>query len=219
MVKLKQINLILFFLFCFQASLHSQEKDKDTNSVFHLGMIPYQFCSRSVGAYVGYSYKSFGIEYRPTYTCATSFNYYGATADWFFFQGLNNNVAFQFISKKRIGVSLLSTHRYWWYNNTLIYSDKSTSYLKSSKAQGLGIGAEISFKIKGKLKEALFFINGTHTQFQIKTSTKGYNVYGGKINYYPNEQKESYIKTRFSMAIGFKLGWNNSIQQKKENNE
>ena len=48
--------------------------EEDSCRYFRIGIIPYQFLTRSSGIYVGFKFKKLEIEYRPTYTYTTDYN-------------------------------------------------------------------------------------------------------------------------------------------------
>jgi hypothetical protein len=104
---------------------------RDTNTYFHIGIIPYQLLSRSSGIYIRYDFKGIGIEYRPTYTYTTNVFIQGALlasyADNFCFQGINNSLSFYFPLKHKTKIGIMLSYKYWWYNNQTITREYASS--------------------------------------------------------------------------------------------
>lgn len=186
---------------------------KDSTRVFKVGIIPYQFLSRSTGAYVGYDFKHFSLEYRPTYTIATHYINSYATDDntLFYYQGLNNNILISLPISAGWKLGLLLGYRYWWFNPQRVIANGYATWesnppkeTESGNKQGFCYGLELSKDLGANKTDAVFFFNISCTSFM------------GTLKVYPNPWQSipsappmnySFSETRFNVAIGFKIGY------------
>jgi len=171
---------------------------KDSINYFHAGVIPYQFFTRSFGAYTGFTFKKFGIEYRLSYTIPTKYTWrFFNIYDWFYYQGINNFLLFSYSPKKNNVFSLMLGYRNWWYTNkfvpiegTSILSGGPYSQLRSSEMHGFINGFEYSRNYSWRKLELAIIANAALTSFF------DYAIY----------------KTTVHIGIGFKVGFNKQIK-------
>lgn len=208
-----------FFFIIFSFFLQAQNDYKFKR----LGIIPYQFLSRSTGLYASYDFKYFSVEYRPTYTIPMNkvFYFQQRAEEWYYYNGVNNQVIFYTPgSKHRLG--LLLGYRYWWFNTKKVEdrneSGKSGSDIRydveKSKMNGFCIGLEGCYSNKGnenKHFDFAFFYNFSITVFSCTTTNYGISSEYGYVFPNINPQTYHFSSTSFNIALGFKFGYRKSI--------
>src|ERR1700752_717391 len=127
-------------------------KQIGSNRYFRIGVIPYQFLSRSSGIYFNYEFKKYMVEYRLTYTYATNYFYFAGgpfnRQDVYFFQGINNNFIFIRRVNKTFDIGFMLIQKSWWYNTEWVPVDVNSpagtdwEQRKSTNMFGLGAGIE-----------------------------------------------------------------------------
>ena len=205
----------------------------DTTKCFHAGIIPYQFLTRSSGVYVRYDFKTFALEYRPTYTYATNmepqtsfpiFKY-----DNFYFQGINNSLIFYFPCRPRVQAGLMFSYKHWWHGKESIVNDNSQissrddvfflKEIKSTVMDGLGLGLEFTYYRKAhKNFDFNFFWNAAITYFNsyshvysldyLKPAFTGSPLIPSTYPY--TETKNRFY---FNLTCGFKLGYKKQLKK------
>ncbi len=207
-------------------------KSIDTIKCLHIGIIPYQFLTRSSGIYFRYDFKKLSLEYRPTYTYATKlepneFSLYHY--DNFFFQGLNNSFIFYFPTQKKIQVGLILSYKYWWHGKEVIDNDNSVisgkdadlhlSEIRSTVMNGFGAGLEFTTyqKIYKKF-DFNFFWGAALTYFNSYSHVYSLNyvnwTFAGS-HFLPSTYPYTETKSRlyFNLTCGFKLGFKKPLKK------
>jgi hypothetical protein len=178
-----------------------------------VGVIPYQFLSRSSGAYVCHDFKSFSLEYRPTYTWATKYinSMWSGDNTIFYYQGVNNNLVFNLFLTRRWRFGLLVSYRYWWVptqkildNNVATWESTQPKVLESAQKQGLCGGIEFSKYFGNNHFDGAFFVNFTYTSF---TGNLTRHKDPSLVASPSQDVTTSFSEHRYNVAIGLKFGY------------
>lgn len=197
-------------------------KAQDTAKYIRFGVVPYQLLSRSMGAYFSLPYKKSSWEYRATYTRATKnlgIPYWtGISHDWFFYQGLNNNIVYHPNIQENKHVRLLLIYRIWWYQNQWIPEDgisTASSYSfknkQSSLINGPGAGVEFTWDFSDNHFDGNFYFN-----FSQSVLVGSKSVFESKNGaYFINKTrpiKQTIRRPIFNFTLGLEIGY----RKKKE---
>ncbi|MES2588902.1 MAG: hypothetical protein V4622_07975 [Bacteroidota bacterium] len=185
----------------------------DENKI-HLGVIPYFFLSRSYGTYASFPLsKIISAEYRFSYTFPTNYRtyYFPPTNDIFYFKGLNNFMLINFRMNNESSISLIGGYRNWWYNNKG-YTEYTSGghgpyHHRSVKMDGFCFGMEVSKKHDLEKLDLQLFCNMIFTHFSGKLTIldvpyNPFNLYGEFPQY------ETFVKEKFNISLGVKVGLN-----------
>lgn len=140
----------------------------DTNKYIRFGIVPFQLPTRSVGVYFGVNNPHYHWEYRPTYTIPINTAYMFLANDFFFFQGINNQIVLKFNENRNVHSRLLLVQRTWWYNNKYFSVDNVTSSKnmvmrthQSCLINGGGIGGDFYWDFSENHFNGNFFISSS----------------------------------------------------------
>ncbi len=208
-------KLILIIIICFLGTQYTEAQNKDTLKTIHIGVIPYQFLSRSCGVYINKTtlHGKFSFEYRPTYTIATNFltqlDY--PTYEWFYYQGINNTLLLSFKIGGTWKFGLLLGYKIWWYKHKRIPWENrplSSDYSYKQDRSGIMIGpvggVEFQKDIRGKKRDAAFYMNFSVTKFTGKTTIYASTSYPYPFNELVTTHEDN-STIHFNVAIGFKF--------------
>ena len=223
-MKKNQLLLVFSFFFFFSKA----QIDSNATSKLHIGIIPYQFLSRSSGLYVRYDFENTSLEFRPTYTYATNiltstlipFNY-----DNFYFQGINNSLILYvpFLSNEGLynsKIGFIFSYKYWWYDKKSVVNQAVDLFggtgpfyteIKSTYMSGFGGGIEFTHDFDTYNLDISFFTNISLTVFKANTHVysldKTYRSSSINNTTYPCQ--ETNHVTHFNITAGFKFGYKN----------
>lgn len=192
------------------------KKKEDALRYYRLGIIPYQFFSRSSGVYAGIDFEQISLEGRLTYTYETDYvsTFMPFPYDKFYYSGINGAILIGPAKNRGVKVSGMLIYRNWHYYNKWVFADgistwSSYSYqeLKSSVLNGYGFGLDLSWNLSKSNFEIVAFTNLSWTICDIGRDVyevnRGNNVPPG--TQYPRREFDS--KIYGALAAGFKFGW------------
>ena len=207
--KIKSSVFLLLFVFMQKVNAQSYS-NPDTNKYIRFGIVPFQLPTRSVGVYFGVNNPRYHWEYRPTYTVPFNTAFLSLPNDFFFFQGINNNLILKFNENQNVHSRLLLIQRTWWYNNKYFSVDNIPSsknqVLRTNQScliNGFGIGGDFYWDFSSNNFNGNYFI-----------SISGSYLYGQRriisdLSTYPGMKKRYdrnmlLINVSFGIELGYK---------------
>ncbi|MGZ3861942.1 MAG: hypothetical protein ACXVPN_07170 [Bacteroidia bacterium] len=199
----------------------NKRRSADTSKYFHIGLIPYQVLSRSLGGYAGFDFKKYIIELRTTYTRATNYLgiYFPFAYDNFYYHGLNISPVFNIKVSRRSRIRFMLFYRNWSYTDQWICvpgispeSSYSFTERKTAHAKGIGAGFEYSLDWSYRHFDFGFFTNISFTKMSgiMLISEGDYHAKQIPNRTYPITEDLTINKAVFT--FGLKFGFRSKIK-------